>query len=281
MSGWDDPETAAWYEAFCRRHSRYLRANRELIAHAQIAPGMRVLDVAAGTGRTAEAILRSLGESGRVLCFEPSAAMRSVGMRRITDSRVRWGADLPDATESFDRILCGASIWLLDPLPQTFLMLASLLCPGGALCFNIPALYLLEPDEPGGGSDPSLLLLPELLLASLDAPQFGQAAEPRAPNSHVLGRHVPGSLSQSSITAWLNAAGLRADHWLFRMRLSQIAYANWLKIPVLTEQLLGKLSPKARAERIDAALESVESMDRSSWKWEQWRGWTAWKDHTP
>jgi SAM-dependent methyltransferase len=268
MSGWDDPETAAWYEVFCRRHSRYLRANRELIAHAQIAPGMRILDVAAGTGRTAEAALRSLGESGRVLCFEPSAAMRSAGMRRITDSRVRWSAALPDATESFDRILCGASIWLLDPLPQTFLILAGLLCPGGALCFNIPALYLLEPDEPGGGSDPSLLSLLELLLTLPDAPPFGQADEPR----------VPGLLSQSSITTWLNAAGLRAGQWSFRMRISQISYANWLKIPVLTEQLLGTLAPKVRAERIDAALELV---DRSSWKWEQWRGWTAWKEHKP
>jgi hypothetical protein len=29
-----------------------------------------------------------------------------------------------------------------------------------------------------------------------------------------------------------------------------------------------------RARRIDAALRAV---DRSSWKWERWRGWTAWK----
>lgn len=277
MSGWDDPETATYYEAFCRRHSRYLRANRELIAQAQIAPGMRVLDVAAGTGRTAEAALRSLGETGCIVCFEPSAAMRSAGMHRITDSRVRWTAtlpaSLPDASESFDRILCGASIWLLDSLPQTFRMLAGRLRPGGALCFNIPALYLQEPDEPGGGSDPSLLSLLEWLLAASDAGQFGQADEPRETAPHLVSQ-----LSQSSITAWLNAVGLRVCEWSFRLRLSQIAHANWLKIPVLTEQLLGTLAPKARAEHIDAALQSV---DRSSWKWEQWRGWTAWKEHTP
>jgi SAM-dependent methyltransferase len=277
MSGWNDPETAAWYETFCRRHSRYRRANRELIAHAQIAPGMRILDIAAGTGRTAEAALQSLGENGRVLCFEPSVAMRSAGMRRITDGRLRWSAVLPDATESFDRIVCGASIWLLDPLPQTLLMLAGLLCRGGALCFTIPALYLSEPDEPGGGSDPFLLSLPELLLTSPDA-SIGQTNERLAPDLHVLEPSLPVPLSQSSITTWLNAAGLRAGQWSFRIRLSQIAYANWLKIPVLTEQLLGKLSPKARAERIDAALESV---DRSSWRWERWHGWTAWKDRTP
>ncbi len=61
MSGWDDPETAMYYEAFCRSHSRYARANAALVAHAFITPGMRLLDLAAGTGRTAQAALRRLG----------------------------------------------------------------------------------------------------------------------------------------------------------------------------------------------------------------------------
>ena len=264
MSGWDDPETAAYYEAFCRSHSRYIRANAALIARARIAPGMRILDLAAGTGRTAEAALEFLGEAGRVVCVEPFAGMRAEGMRRVTDSRVEWSAILPGARESFERILCGAAIWQLDPLPETFGILASLLRPGGALCFNIPSLYLLEPDEPGGGSDPSLLSLPALLLASSDC----------APTREPVECQAPGPLSRSCIGAWLNAAGLQPRSWSFRVRLTQHAYADWLKVPVLTDRVLGRLAPKARAQRIDAALGSV---DRSSWKWERWRGWTAWK----
>ncbi len=265
MSGWDDPETASYYEAFCRSHSRYIRANAALIARAQIAPGMRILDLAAGTGRTAEAALECLGEDGRVVCVEPFAGMRAEGMRRVTDTRVEWSAILPDARESFERILCGAAIWQLDPLPETFRILAGLLRSGGALCFNIPALYLLEPDEPGGGSDPSLLSLPAWLLASSDCAPIQEPVECQA----------PGPLSRSCISTGLNAAGLRAHSWSFRVRLTQDAYADWLKIPVLTDRVLGGLAPKARAQRIDAALGSV---DRSSWKWERWRGWTAWKD---
>ena len=165
MSGWDEPETPAYYEAFCRSHSRYTRANAELISHARIAPALRVLDLGAGTGRTAEAALERLGENGRVVCVEPSAAMRAAGMRRVTDGRVAWMARLPEAEGTFDRILCGAAIWQLDPIPATLRTLARLLGPDGALCFNIPALYLLEPDEPGGGSDPLLLSMPALLLA--------------------------------------------------------------------------------------------------------------------
>jgi SAM-dependent methyltransferase len=265
MSGWDDPATAAYYEAFCRRRPRYARANHALVAHARIASGMRVLDVAAGTGRTAEAALPSLGESGEVMCFEPSAAMRAEGLRRVADDRVSWTATLPGPDLPFDRILCGAAIWQLHPLPETLETLAGLLCPGGALCFNIPALYLSEPDEPGGGEDPLLLSLPALLLALPDA-------APVAP-SRESPTHAP--LNAEAITTWLNAAGLRPKRWSFRIRVTQAAYADWLKIPILTDQLFGGLAPDERAKRIDATLRTA---DRSSWKWESWRGWTAWRD---
>src|SRR5688572_10330464 len=101
MSGWDDPETPAYYEAFCRGHSRYRRANAALISHARIQSPMRVLDLAAGTGRTAEAALERLGEDGRVICVEPSVAMRAEGMRRVTDRRVHWRASLHEAEGPF------------------------------------------------------------------------------------------------------------------------------------------------------------------------------------
>jgi SAM-dependent methyltransferase len=264
MSHWDDPQTAAYYEAFCQRYSRYRRANRELIAHARIEPGLRLLDLAAGTGRTAEVALKRLSRNSQVLCVEPSAAMRAAGMRRLTDTRVQWSTTLAEAFGPFDRILCGAAIWQFDPLPQTLRTLAGLLRPGGALCFNIPALYLLEPDEPGGGSDPLLLSLSAQLFLESDLGKLHET--PSAP--------VGDPLHRGSIGAWLRAAGLRAQSWSFRARLTQDEYASWLKIPVLTAHRMGGMAPEERACRIDAALESV---DRSSWKWECWRGWTAWK----
>jgi SAM-dependent methyltransferase len=265
MSSWDDPETAMYYEAFCRTHSRYIRANAALISHACIAPGMRLLDLAAGTGRTAEAALRCLGESGSVICIEPFAGMRTLGMRRITDDRVAWSSLLPDAQESFDRILCGAAIWQMQPLSETLRALAQLLRPHGALCFNIPAIYLLEAEEPGGGSDPLLLSLPARLTASRSS---APAEEPRDDQAHT-------PLSGRRIGEWLDLVGLHAESWCFRVRVTQDAYADWLKIPVLTDRLLGGSTPQERARQIDSALSAV---DRSSWKWERWRGWTAWKD---
>lgn len=264
MTAWDEPETPSYYEAFCRCHPRYTRANAALISHARIEPGLRVLDVAAGTGRTAEAALERLGKDGRVICVEPSSAMRDEGARRITDTRVRWSARLPHEDGRFDRILCGAAIWQLDPLAESLRMLAGLLNPGGALSFNIPSLYLSEPDEPGGGSDPFLLSLPAQLWAPSDGGSMDAATESR----------VGSELRRDSIGRWLQDAGLRSRSWTFRLRLTQDAYAAWLKIPVATERMLPGLRPEERARRIDAALALV---DRTSWKWERWSGWTAWK----
>jgi SAM-dependent methyltransferase len=259
MSGWDHPDTPAYYEAFCRVSSRYSRANAELIAHAAIEPSMRILDVAAGTGRTAEAALECLGPAGRVICVEPSAPMRAEAKRRVPDPRVAWAANLADVRGPFQRILCGAAIWQFNPLPATIRALAGLLAPAGALCFNIPALYLLEPDDPGGGSDSLLLSMPALLWTS------------GAPNTARPNRHT---LTRRSISRWLRVAGFRTRSWEFRLRFTQEEYAAWLKIPVVAALLLSDRTPAQRSRAIDAALRQV---DRSSWKWERWRGWTAWK----
>ena len=81
-------------------------------------------------------------------------------------------------------------------------------------------------------------------------------------------------LGRGPIVSALRAAGLSPRSWSFRLRLTQDAYAAWLKIPAATGEMFGSLGAEERGQRIDAALALV---DRSSWRWERWRGWTAWK----
>lgn len=261
MIGWDHPATAERYESYCRRHARYRRANEALVREAALGPGMRVLDVGAGTGRTAAAALPLLGDDGSIVCAEPAAAMRAVGMDRLDDARVEWRADLPCAAEIFDRILCGAAIWQMTPLEATIRRFAALLRAGGAVCFDIPALYLGEPDEPGGGRDPLLLEIQGRLAASRE-----RAAAPAPAGAW---RH-----DSADIEAMLRAAGLEPRAWTFRVRLTQTAYARWLTIPVLTDRLFPGVAPEERDRRIERALAAA---DPRSFKWERWRGWTAWK----
>jgi SAM-dependent methyltransferase len=252
--GWNHPDTARYYESFCRRHPRYRAANAALAAHAEIPRDARVLDVAAGTGRTAEAALRYLGPQGRVICLEPAEAMRAAGSARLRDPRLSWVSDWPQA--HFDRVLCGAGIWQMTPLEETFRRVAGLLSTGGLFAFNIPSLYLGRPDAPGGGRDPYLLELPSLLAAGRVP-----AAEAWPPSSAL------------DVEAAVAAAGFHAERWHLRQRFTQQAFRDWLKVPVLTDALLPELDAAARARRIERAYRSA---DPFSWRWEAWYGWTAW-----
>lgn len=254
---WDQAATADAYEAFCGRHARYREANQSLAAHAALEPGQRVLDVGAGTGRTADALLPTLGPTGTLTCFEPALAMRLAGAERLRDPRVSWVAEWP-GEGGFDRIVCGAAIWQLLPLAETFAKAADRVAPGGAFCFNIPALYLGVPDEPGEGRDPLLQELP------------ARVAEGRTPTA-VRSEPLPGS---DAIDQWLLEVGLVPTRWSFRTRLTQAAYRDWLKVPPMSSGWLSHLGPDQRAECIDRAYQVV---DPDSWRWERWLGWTGWK----
>jgi len=254
--GWDDPLTADFYERFSALHARYRIANANLIRHAALVGVRRVCDLGAGTGGTARAALLSLGPNSEVCCVEPAAAMRAAGRRELDDPRVTWWRAWPKKAGAFDRILCGAAIWLLMPLETTFARCRRLLRPGGALCFDIPSLYLGEAEEPGGGRDPLLLELAARL--SEDLPPASALPPPTA----------------EAMEALLEVAGFQAERWTFRLRLTQRALADWYKIPVLTNGLLASADAGERARRVEATFREV---DPKSWRWERWSGWTAWK----
>jgi ubiquinone/menaquinone biosynthesis C-methylase UbiE len=261
--GWDHPWTARLYEQFNEDHGRYREANTALTQHASLKPGQRVLDFAAGSGRTAEAALPYIGSQGSILCVEPAAAMREMGRQRLADPRIHWTAELPTGP-SFDRILCGAALWQLDSWEERFGEFVDLLSPGGALCFNIPALYLGQADDPGGGDDPWLVALP----AALAAPHQDEASISGESKSPI---EIP---RIDQIESELKAAGLRPAHYSFRIRLTQAAYRDWLKIPVLTNRLLPGLEPQERIRQVNKAYGQVP---QDSWRWERWLGWAAWK----
>lgn len=246
MIGWDHADTASYYEAFCAAHPRYRAANEDLAWRAEIGAEHRVLDFGAGMGHTSEAILPWLSAAGRVVAFEPAAAMRARGEQRIRDSRVVWADTLPD--ERFDRIVCGAAIWQCLPLEEILRSLAKKLNADGALAFNIPSLYLGEPDEPGV----------DLMAAVAGWTSTAQPVDP-----------LP---SAERISSLLSECGLTSSCWRFRQPLTQGAYRDWLKIPVLSNQWFPSMPAMERAARIEAAFRGADS---AAWRWEVWTGWTA------
>jgi ubiquinone/menaquinone biosynthesis C-methylase UbiE len=92
-----------------------------LLRAAQVAPGMRVLDVATGTGLSAEAALAAVGPSGHVTAADLSPAMVEKARARLGKSSnvsisVEDGEALSFSDESFDAVLCSLGLMFFpDP----------------------------------------------------------------------------------------------------------------------------------------------------------------------
>src|SRR5271155_5337721 len=54
-----------------------------LLRAARVAPGMHVLDIATGTGRSAEAALAAVGPTGHVMAADVSPAMAAKARERL------------------------------------------------------------------------------------------------------------------------------------------------------------------------------------------------------
>jgi ubiquinone/menaquinone biosynthesis C-methylase UbiE len=93
-----------------------------LLHTAQVAPGMHVLDIATGTGLSAEAALAVVGPGGHVTAADISPAMVEKARARLGKSSnvsvsVEDGQALSFSDESFDALLCNLGLMFFpDPL---------------------------------------------------------------------------------------------------------------------------------------------------------------------
>jgi ubiquinone/menaquinone biosynthesis C-methylase UbiE len=113
-------EAAALYDqAFAHVTAHFMPF---LLRAADVAPGMRVLDIATGTGLSAEAALAAVGPTGDVTAVDISPAMVAKARERLGDApnvslSVADGQALPFPDESFDAVLCNLGLMFFpDPL---------------------------------------------------------------------------------------------------------------------------------------------------------------------
>jgi demethylmenaquinone methyltransferase / 2-methoxy-6-polyprenyl-1,4-benzoquinol methylase len=110
-----------------------LRYRREALERAGLTAGMRVLDVAVGTGLTAQAALSVTDGSASVTGVDASFGMLQEA-RPIGISLVRAVAEeLPIATHSFDLVSMGYALRHVLDLKATFREFHRVLRPGGRL----------------------------------------------------------------------------------------------------------------------------------------------------
>src|SRR5919199_4726942 len=108
-----EDEAAAGYErAFAHVSTHFVPA---LLRAARLAPGMRVLDIASGTGLAAEAAAEAVGPTGHVTAADISPTMLDRARERLgalpnVSFAVEDGQSLTFPAEGFDAVLCNMGL---------------------------------------------------------------------------------------------------------------------------------------------------------------------------
>lgn len=107
-----------------------------LVELAELEPGHRVLDLAAGTGDLALRAARRTG-AGTVVAADLTPEMMREGRRRAGTESVRWtradALDLPFGEASFDRVFVGYGLRNFPDLSRSLAEIHRCLEPGGRL----------------------------------------------------------------------------------------------------------------------------------------------------
>jgi ubiquinone/menaquinone biosynthesis C-methylase UbiE len=113
-------EAAAEYDRAFAHVTRYFMPF--LLRAADVAPGMRVLDIATGTGLSAEAALAAVGPTGHVTASDISPTMVDKARARLANApnasiSVEDGQALSFLDESFDAVVCNLGLMFFpDPI---------------------------------------------------------------------------------------------------------------------------------------------------------------------
>ena len=115
----------------------------DLLRHAALRPGERVLDVACGTGVVARLASQQVGATGTVAGLDVNPGMLAVA-RSITSpgTSIEWyeasAESMPLPAEAFDVVLCQLSLqFMSDKLPALQEM-RRVLVHGGRMILNVP-----------------------------------------------------------------------------------------------------------------------------------------------
>lgn len=134
-------DTAHWYDmaASMLAFGSGDRYRRDAVRRAGLVAGMRLLDLATGTGVVARAAAAVTGDPKSIVGMDPSIGMLHAG--RTSSAKVQAPAEsLPFADASFDRITIGFALRHFADLGVVFRECRRVLRPGGKLCiFEITA----------------------------------------------------------------------------------------------------------------------------------------------
>lgn len=142
-------EGAPHYEWICRVMSVGTgdRYRRQVLRAAGLAPAMRVLDVATGTGPVLRAAVEAVGAVGLAVGLDPSGGMLRENRKRCAAPLLQGrGEQLPFVDGSFDMVSMGYGLRHVPDLCQLFAEYHRVLKPGG----RVLVLEITQPESSVG-----------------------------------------------------------------------------------------------------------------------------------
>ena len=139
MRTWGSAEAAeVWRQGAARRMLTLAVPTERMLEAAGLAPGQRVLDVAAGTGDQSVLAAQRVGPNGSVLATDISASMlaaadeavREAGLDNVT-TQVADASALDLAEESFDAAICRFGLMFVPDLHQALVRVRRAVKTGG------------------------------------------------------------------------------------------------------------------------------------------------------
>jgi ubiquinone/menaquinone biosynthesis C-methylase UbiE len=133
-------QAAAEYDRAFAHVARYFMPF--VLRAARIAMGMRVLDIAAGTGLSAEAALSAVGPTGHVTAADVSPAMVEKARERLGEARnasvlVEDAQALSFSDETFEAVVCNLGLMFFPEPGRGLSEFRRVLCPGGYAAVSV------------------------------------------------------------------------------------------------------------------------------------------------
>ncbi len=250
--GWHSERTAYAYEEYAQAHSMYKVTARDLVATAEIGPGMTVLDVACGTGIVIEAILERLDETGSVIGVDMSREMLAVAGEKIQAANVAFvqspAERLNEGIEATaDVAVCNSAFWQIR-MSEALTALGIVLKANGRFVFNLPhGFFQFTVEDAPVSSSPSLYQL------MLDIA------------THEYGFTPPERLQQRRPLDFALVKSVIEKSGFFLVSHQTITYQKpieetlaFLRIPIMLESRLPRLSEAARIAILEKAWAQYE-----------------------
>jgi SAM-dependent methyltransferase len=142
---WTNGDTvAAWARWHAKITVQQVNMREALIQHARLEPGMRVLELACGTGDPALEIAIRVGPEGRVTATDLSAQMLDVCRKNASaaglanmDFAVTDAEQLEFPSASFDRVTSRLGVMYFVDVQRALAEIKRVLVPGGVVALQV------------------------------------------------------------------------------------------------------------------------------------------------